>query len=104
MVISIDIKEEKICKGNGINIILKKFLQVFSMMRSHYMYFCKSVPNTTKKRRRYILWAKISLSRSYIFKQGKWKFICNHLVCGHDTGLPSCFPTVHKQLLVITVH
>src|SRR5699024_1070642 len=104
MVISIDIKEEKICKGNGINIILKKFLQVFPMMRSQYMYFCKKVLNTTKKRKRFILWAKKYLSRIYICKQEKWQVICNHLVCRKVTGLPSCFPTVRKQLLVITAH
>src|SRR5699024_8838455 len=104
MVICIDIKEEKICKGNGINIIVKKFLQVFPMMRSHYMYFCKRVPYTTNKRRCVILWAKTSLHRIYIFKQGKWQVICNHLVCGKETGSPSCFPTVRKQLLVITAH
>src|SRR5699024_11110997 len=104
MVISIDMKEKKICNGDCINSILKKFLQVFPMMRCHYMYFCKRVPNTTKKRRRFILWAKKSLSRIYIFKQGKWQVICNHLVCGKETGSPSCFPTVRKQLLVITAH
>src|SRR5699024_985853 len=104
MVISIDIKEEKICKGNGINIILKKFLQVFPMMRSHYMYFCKRVPNSTKKRRRFILWAKKSLSRIYIFKQGKWQVICNHLVCVKETGSPSCVTTVRTQLFTTAAH
>src|SRR5690625_6617889 len=97
MVISINIKEEKICKGNSINSILKKLLQVFPMMRSHYMYFCKRVRNTTKKRKRFILWAKKPLSRIYICKQEKRQVICNHLVGEKETGAPSCFPAVCKQ-------